>query len=150
MQRGNAALSKTMIFFILASIALASAQAADPEDWLAQDFRARKIAREEAKPLFQKAFSQWKSCLVPAAKKLAQSRDNADLVARAALAACSQWEKPIQLGLPAQIALNNTSMPFLDAMRIAEMNVDEHLQSLKSAMVEQLLLQVVEQRALRR
>ena len=139
-----------MIFSMLTAFALAAASASKSEDWLVEDLRARQIAREQAKPLFDTVVSQWRSCLVPKAKTLARSRDSADLVARAAMVACSQWEQPIRIGLPAQIALDNTSMPFLDAMRFAEMGIDRHFRLLKDMMVEQLISQIASQRAVSR
>ncbi|MDB5700880.1 MAG: hypothetical protein JWL66_1079 [Sphingomonadales bacterium] len=71
------------------------------------------------------------------------------VIANAALAACSKWEKPIKAGLPTQMALNNTGMPFASAMKFADNLVEESFVMLRSGVQQQITSIVVTQRATR-
>ena len=136
-----------MIISALALLALSTALAPTADDWLTQDMSARQVAREQAAPAFKKVMSHWKLCLLSKAKQLARSQDSADLVAVAALVKCSEWDEAIRIGLPAQIALANHSMPFLDSMKIAEENVDDHFKALKAGMKDRLLAAIISERS---
>jgi hypothetical protein len=93
--------------------------------------------------------TQWKACLVPQAKRRATSPGAPVVIANAALAACSKWEKPIKAGLPTQMALNNTGMPFASAMKFADNLVEESFVMLRSGVQQQITSIVVTQRATR-